>query len=131
MDSQTKQDQTSQIFGITGFVIAILSFVFSMIPCIGFYAFIPALLATAFSFIAYRKQKMAEQASSLSLAGTIIGVVAITVASYQYYTFSQVFKDVKKIDKEMNQLIINTIEDSIQKHMEIDSIQREHKDSAK
>lgn len=129
MENQAKQDETPQIFGIIGFVIAILSFVFSIIPCIGFYAFIPALLATVFSFIAYRKQKIAVQASGLSLAGTIIGIVAIGVACYQYVQFSEVFKATNKMNEKLDHLIIDAALDSLEKHQKMDSIQMELKDS--
>lgn len=125
-------------FGIIGLVLAIISFFFSVIPCIGFYAFGPAFIATIFSLIAFLHARQTKINFSIPLAGLIIGALAIGVATYQYVTYKEVFKAKKELDRGLDSLLIKTVDDKIQKSIDdhndsinkaSDSINKTSKDS--
>lgn len=131
-DSQpqaTKNDSTAQVFSIIGFVIAILSLIFSLIPCIGFYALIPSILAAIFSFVAMRQQKIAREQTGLSLAGLLIGIVALLISVFQYLQYRPVFDAKHKANKKMDQFFEKVLTESIEREMKKDSLERAQNDS--
>lgn len=123
-------------FGIIGLVIAIFSCIFSFIPCIGFYAIGPAILAIMFSVIAFVSLKHIGQATNMALAGIIVGVVAIGIGSYQYVTYKEVFKAKKdiensfnEIDREVTNKILDTIAKANESKLKNDSVHEAQKDT--
>ncbi|TDP00169.1 hypothetical protein [Flavobacterium sp. 245] len=100
-------------FAIIGLVFAILAFLFSMIPCVGFYAVGPSLLALAFSGISYLGLKQKNESTSTSLAGLIIGAIAISIGIFQYYKYETVYDAKAKIEKSINEAqteVLDTIQ---------------------
>lgn len=125
----SKNDSTAQVFSIIGFVLAILSLIFSLIPCIGFYALIPSILAAIFSFVAMRQQKIAREQTGLSLAGLLIGIVALLISVYQYMQFKPVFDNKEKSEKNMDKFVEKIFNEAIEQGMKRDSIERAQNDS--
>ena len=80
-------DGAGKLFGILGFIGAIFCVIFALIPCVGYMAFIPSLLALAFTGLAYVIQKKKEEPVKLYMAGMIISGVAILLAIGQYLYF--------------------------------------------
>ncbi|MFN3753766.1 hypothetical protein [Flavobacterium sp.] len=125
-------------FGIIGLVLAIISLLFSLIPCIGFYAFIPALIASIFSLIAFLHAKQNKTNHNVSLAGMIIGILAMGIAIFQYITYKEVFKvkseieeTIKKVDSAMVEKVMDTLAKSYEQKAHNDSINEISKDSIK
>lgn len=123
-------------FGIIGLVLAILSLLFSVIPCVGFYAFGPALIGSLFALIAFLHARQTKINFSVPLAGMIVGVLAMGIATYQYIHYKEVFKAKKEFDKGMHKLdsvivdkALDTLEKSIQQSVKDDSIRKAEKDS--
>lgn len=125
-------------FGIIGLVLAILSLLFSVIPCVGFYAFGPALIGFFFALIAFLHARQTKINFSVPLAGMIIGGLAMGIAIFQYVHYNEVFKAKKEFDKgihKMDSVIVNkaldTLEKSIQQSAKDDSINKAAKDTLK
>ncbi|WP_426485677.1 hypothetical protein [Flavobacterium sp. 2] len=129
-------------FAIIGLVFAIIAFLFSMIPCIGFYAVGPSLFALAFSGISYAGLKQRNENTSVSLAGLIVGAAAISIGAYQYYEYQTVFETKAEIEQSLNNTekhVIDTIQkkvlekvgEKLEEELRKDSIQEAKNDSIK
>lgn len=119
-------------FAIIGLVFAIFAFLFSLIPCIGFYAVGPSLMSLAFSGISYAGLKQRNQSTSLSLAGLIVGAVAISVGIFQYYKYETLFDAKSEIEKEINvaeKHVLDTIGKKVLEHAEQRLIEEIERDS--
>ena len=127
-------------FAIIGLVFAILAFLFSLIPCIGFYAIGPSLMSLAFSGISYAGLKQRNQNTSVSLAGLIIGTIAISIGIFQYYNYETLFDAKSEIENEIKtaekhildtveKKVLENAEEQLLKEIEKDSILKTKKDS--
>ncbi|KAF2327325.1 DUF2339 domain-containing protein [Flavobacterium daemonense] len=101
-------------FAIIGLVFAILALLFSMIPCVGYYAVGPSFFALAFSGISYLGLKQKNESTSVPLAGLIIGVAAFSIGIFQYYKYETVYATKAEIEKSINEAQTEVL-DTIQK----------------
>jgi len=62
---------------VAGLVLGILAIVISLIPCVGVFAIIPAILGIIFSAVALGQAKKAGQGKGMAMAGLILSIVAI------------------------------------------------------
>ena len=124
-----------------GLAFAIIAFLFSMIPCIGFYAIGPGIIALVFSGISFVGSKQREENTSVSLAGLIIGIVAIAIGIYQYYEYADLFfkskaqfeRVLKKAGEEARDSIedqaLDKVEEKLEQEIKKDSLQEIKNDS--
>ena len=123
-----------KLFAILGLVIGILSLLFSLIPCIGYYAMIPSIMALLLSGVGFYLQKKENGRQSLPISGIIISAIALTASIYQYYQFKIVFDAKDKIENieetlkdeivdEVKDRVIDEAKDQIHNYLEKDSIQ--------
>jgi len=123
-----------KLFAILGLVIGILSLLFSLIPCIGYYALVPSIMGILLSGVGFYLQKKENGRQSLPISGIIISAIALTAAVYQYYQFRVVFEAKKKIDNitetlenelidEAKDRVIDAAKDKIHDYLKKDSIQ--------
>ena len=75
-------------FGIAGMVLGIVSLVVSFIPCFGMYGFFPGLVALILSGIGMSKAK----SKGMSIAGLVVSILAVGIASYWYFAVKEVVK---------------------------------------
>lgn len=127
-------------FGIIGLVIAILSLLFSLIPCVGFYATLPSFISVIFCLIAFLFLKQKKESTSVPLSGLIIGILALVIGIYQYYKYRIVYEAKEKIENSINKVqseikenienkVLKEIKESIEKELNNDSIQKVKKDT--
>lgn len=120
-------------FGIIGLVVAILSMLFSFIPCVGFYAVIPSLISIIFCLMAFLYLRQNNQKTTVPLAGLIIGTIALSVGIFQYINYKSVFDEKDELENMFNKAIQQKVIDELQKGLDSvsnnDSIQQYHKDS--
>lgn len=120
-------------FGVIGLVIAILAMLFSFIPCIGAYAIGPALIAGIFCTIAFLYARHHKQNHSVPLAGLIIAVVAMGIGIYQHVRYNEVFEAKKEVeqafDREITNMVLDTLNKAVEKEKRLDSIKQAEKDS--
>ena len=104
----------AKIMGIIGFVISIPSFLFSFIPCFGYQALVPGLLGLVICGISYyiEKQKEKPSALGLMLAGMIISVLTIGVATTQYFTFKESIDAVNELNERGDEIIWEMLEEA-------------------
>ncbi|CAA0178275.1 conserved membrane hypothetical protein [Tenacibaculum maritimum] len=97
---------------IISFFLTICSLLFSLIPCIGFYAIFPSCIAILLCLISF----FYLQKTYLSLIGLFIGFIAILISVFQYYEYKIVFDTKSKIDKSIY-TIEKSIKDNITKNI--------------
>ena len=107
------KENTSLItaFSIAGFVIGVLSLVFSFIPCIGMYSAIPGFIGLVLSVIAFVKAKQGNSPKGLAIAAVVICLFAVIIAGWQYTVWQ---KATEKIDDFTNTM--KNLSDSITKN---------------
>ncbi|MBI1306724.1 MAG: hypothetical protein GC181_08930 [Bacteroidetes bacterium] len=105
-------------FGIIGLVIGIVALLISFIPCIGFYALIPAILALIFCVIAFLFLKQNNENTAVPFSGIIIGIVAIGMSVYQYYHYKEVYDTKSEIEKSINESTEEVVKDLLKREME-------------
>lgn len=86
---KSNDSSTNKALGIVGLVIAIISLIFSFIPCVGYWALVPGLLGAIFGLVTFLNLKKSNQPSGVSLAALIIGLLAVGIAITQYYVFRE------------------------------------------
>lgn len=136
-----KSSGSPKPIAILSLAFAIIAFLFSMIPCIGFYAIGPGIIALVFSGISFVGSKEREENTSVSLAGLIIGIVAIAIGIYQYYEYADLFfktktqfeQELKKAGEEARDSIedqtLNKVEEKLEQEIKKDSLQEIKNDS--
>lgn len=130
---QNNNSSTQKIFGIIGLVMACFSLVFSLIPCVGFYAIVPGFIASVFCVVSFVGLRQRQSATTIPLVGMIVGVVAIGIGTYQYITYKEVFKAAKDLERSVDSVMVKKVVDSvdaaIEKEIREDSISKAQKDS--
>ncbi|MCT4637840.1 MAG: hypothetical protein N4A72_09030 [Bacteroidales bacterium] len=77
----------AKVLGILGLILAILSLIFGAIPCFGFYALTPAIVAVALSTVSLILFIKSKRRSTIAIVALSIGVLAIVICIMQYYFF--------------------------------------------
>lgn len=109
---ETEQSGDMKTLAITGLVIAILALLFSLIPCVGYYAIIPAILAIIFCLISYLSIKEKKGDKITPISGLVIALLALMMAVNQYYKYQKVLEVKSEIENSFNG-IKNEIEEGI------------------
>lgn len=108
----TEVKRNSQSLGVITLVLAILAFVFAIIPCVGLVAIVPGIIAITLPLVELLKAKQEDSPRGLLISGLIIAVVAVMIS------FSQILIVGKIADAPFNedlQEFFQDIEDEIRK----------------
>jgi len=108
LSGQTPRPPAGQNLGIAALITAIVTFVLSVIPCVGIIAIVPGIIAIVLASIGLSQASKNDSPRGVLVAGLIIGVVATMIA------FSQIFVAGKigdKFEKEWGGEIENVIKD--------------------
>jgi hypothetical protein len=111
------KNNTGQNLGIAALITAILTFVLSVIPCVGLIAIIPGIIAIVLASVGLSHASKNDSPRGVLVAGLIIGIVACLIS------FSQVFvagKIAQKADKWPKQIenIVNDVQENVVKELE-------------
>jgi len=113
LPGQTPRQPAGQSLGIAALITAIVTFVLSVIPCVGIIAIVPGIIAVVLASIGLSQASRNDSPRGVLVAGLIIGVVATMIA------FSQIFVAGKigdKFEKNWGGEIENIIRD-VQKNV--------------
>lgn len=107
MEEEKKQQSNSgQGLGIAGLVLGSIALIISFIPCFGWYALVPGVIAIVLSAIAFSQAKKEEAAKGLVTAALIISIVATSIATIQIIFFARVTNiakdNIEQVDKWSN-----------------------------
>lgn len=99
-----KHTISARIIAIIGLVIAILSLLVSLIPCIGYYALVPSIISVICSIVGIIYLKKAGKMASVAIVGVLLGALAVASATYQYIEFKAVFEAKKRLENSVDDL---------------------------
>ncbi len=85
LPGQTPRPPAGQNLGIAALITAIVTFVLSVIPCVGIIAIVPGIIAVVLASIGLSQASRNDSPRGVLVAALIIGVVATMIA------FSQIF----------------------------------------
>lgn len=108
LPGQTPRPPAGQNLGIAALITAIVTFVLSVIPCVGIIAIVPGIIAVVLASIGLSQASRNDSPRGVLVAGLIIGVVATMIA------FSQIFvagKIGEKFEKNWGGEIENVFQD--------------------
>lgn len=111
------KNNSGQNLGIAALITAILTFVLSVIPCVGLIAIIPGIIAIILASVGLSQAARNNSPRGVLIAGLIIGIIATLIS------FSQVFvagKIARKADGWPGDIqnIINDVQDNVMKDLE-------------
>jgi len=108
LPGQTPRPPAGQSLGVAALITAIVTFVLSVIPCVGIIAIVPGIIAVVLASIGLSQASRNDSPRGVLVAGLIIGAVATIIA------FSQIFVAGKigdKFEKEWGGEIENVFKD--------------------
>lgn len=97
-NQQPQNNMNAKLFAIIGLVLGIFTLIFSLVPCIGYYALVPAIMALICSAVAWFLLKKENKPVGLAATGALIAALAIASATYQYIQFKALFDAKKKVE---------------------------------
>jgi predicted PurR-regulated permease PerM len=110
---QMVRNTSGQSLGIAALITAVITFVLSVIPCVGLIAIIPGIIAVILASVGLSHASRNNSPKGVLIAGMIIAVIAVMIS------FSQIFvvgKIAQKADHWPNNIqnIINDVQDKVE-----------------
>jgi hypothetical protein len=90
---EEQKSTAGQGFGIAGLILGIIAFIFAFIPCFGWVALIPGLIAIALSIVALSQANKANGAKGLIIAALVVSIFGTSVAILQGFIFAGVMSE--------------------------------------
>ena len=90
---EEQKSTAGQGFGIAGLILGIIAFVFAFIPCFGWVALIPGVIAIALSIVALSQANKANGAKGLIIAALVVSIFGTSVAILQGFIFAGVVSE--------------------------------------
>ena len=114
---EEEKNKSGQNLGIAALITAIITFVLAVIPCVGFIAIIPGIIAIVLAAVGLSQAARTDSPRGILIAGLIIAIVASLMS------FSQIFivgKIIDKADKWPNKIeeIVDEVQKDILKDLE-------------
>ncbi|MDP7666381.1 MAG: DUF4190 domain-containing protein, partial [Candidatus Poseidoniia archaeon] len=98
--------------GLTSMILGIVSVVLVFIPCMGWLAFIPGVLAVIFGAISLKKVNAGEADNKgMSIAGLVCGLIAVVINIVVITIFAKAVSEVGKAIGEYDEEVDNAIEE--------------------
>ncbi|MGQ1908868.1 hypothetical protein ACT3CE_03665 [Marinifilum sp. RC60d5] len=105
---------TGQTFGIIGLVLGIISLFIGFIPCIGFVAIVPGIIAILLSAIGLSQANKDNGARGLNIAALIVSIIGVLVASIWLFFFVGVASlNEDEIEGFVEEVLEEVIEESV------------------
>jgi len=108
-------DRSAQNLGVAALVTAIVTFVMSVIPCVGTLAIIPGIVAVILAIVGLTRAT--DQSRGLVIAALIIGTVAIMFSIAQWFFIGKIAdksdnwkEDIEGVFEDIKVDILNEIE---------------------
>lgn len=122
---EEQKSTAGQGFGIAGLILGIIAFIFAFIPCFGWVALIPGVIAIALSIVALSQANKANGAKGLIIAALVVSIFGTSVAILQGFIFAGVLSEgshwknrlERVIDEEIGEDLDEVFED-IEKELE-------------
>ncbi len=87
-NTNTTNPNAGKSLGIAGLIVGIVSVLFSVIPCLGMWAIIPAIVGIVISAISMSQAGKAGAPKGMAIGGLICSIIALLVAAYWIYAWA-------------------------------------------
>ena len=111
------KNNSGQNLGIAALITAIITFVLSVIPCVGLIAIIPGIIAIILASVGLSQAARNNSPKGVLLAGLIIAIIASLISVSQVFVAGKIAKKADKWPGEI-QNIINDVQDNVIKDLE-------------
>jgi hypothetical protein len=111
------QNNTGQSLGIAALITAIITFVLSVIPCVGLIAIIPGIIAIVLASVGLSQASRNNSPRGVLLAGLIIAIIASLISVSQVFVATKIAQKADKWPGDI-QNIINDVQDNVVKELE-------------
>lgn len=111
------QNNSGQNLGIAALITAIVTFVLSVIPCVGLIAVIPGIIAIILASVGLSQASGRNSPKGMLVAGLIIGIIASMISVSQVFFATKIAKHAHKWPNEI-QNIVKEVQDDVLKDLE-------------
>lgn len=111
---EEQKSTAGQGFGIAGLILGIIAFVFAFIPCFGWVALIPGVIAIALSIVALSQANKANGAKGLIIAALVVSIFGTSVAILQGFIFAGVVSEGAHWKNRLERVIDEEIGDDLE-----------------
>ena len=100
---EEQKTSAGQGLGVAGLVIGILAVILALIPCIGWIAIIPGVIALALTLVAFSQANKGNGSKGVIIGALVISIIATSIGLIQIFFFAAVATEggniVNKIEK--------------------------------
>ena len=111
------KNTTGQNLGIAALITAIVTFVLSVIPCVGLVAVVPGIIAIILASVGLSQASRTNSPKGLLVAGLIIGIIASLISVSQVFVAGKIARHADKWPNEI-QNIVKDVQDDVLKDLE-------------
>ena len=87
---EEQKTSAGQGLGVAGLVIGILAAILALIPCIGWIAIIPGVIALALSLVAFSQANKCNGSKGVIIGALVVSIIAISIGLIQIIFFAAV-----------------------------------------
>lgn len=115
------RNNSAQNLGIAALITAIITFVLSVIPCVGLIAIIPGIIAIILASVGLSQASRSNAPKGVLIAGLIIAILASMISISQVFVAGKIAKNADKWPNEI-QNVINDVQDNVIKELEDNNV---------
>jgi phosphate/sulfate permease len=114
---QPERQFKGQNLGIAALITAIITFVLAVIPCVGFIAIIPGIIAIVLASVGLSQATRSDSPRGILIASLVIGIIAVMISFSQIFVVGKIFD---KADKWPNKIeeIVDEVKQNVLKDLE-------------
>ena len=87
---EEQKTSAGQGLGVAGLVVGILAAILALIPCIGWIAIIPGVIALALSLVAFSQANKGNGSKGVIIGALVVSIIAISIGLVQIVFFAAV-----------------------------------------
>jgi hypothetical protein len=111
---EEQKSTAGQGFGIAGLILGIIAFIFAFIPCFGWVALIPGIIAIALSIVALSQANKANGAKGLIIAALVVSIFGTSVAILQGFIFAGILHEGPRWKNQIERVLDEEIGEELQ-----------------
>ncbi len=106
-----------QNLGIAALIVAIITFVLAVIPCVGLIAIIPGIIAIILASVGLSQAARSNSPRGVLIAGLIIGIIAVLISFSQIFVAGKIASNAGRWPTDI-QNVIDDVQDNVMKNIE-------------
>lgn len=111
------KNNSGQNLGIAALITAIITFVLSVIPCVGLIAIIPGIIAIVLASVGLSQASRSDAPRGVLIAGLIVGIIASLISLSQVFVAGKLARKADKWPGDI-QNIINDVQENVIRDLE-------------